>query len=304
MNERLLTVTADDFGISPSLNEAVLLGAEKGILTATSLLPAMPFAREGLETARIRTPWLGIGLHLTLTSGLSVLPVEKIPLLVDENGRFRHGFASLFLGLNSGSAEKRREFQNQAREEWLAQFYLFQALQREFGFLADHLDSHQHVHLIPGLDEIFWEINRLGKQEAGFDWMPRLPMEIYGSTGRFLRRFGAWFPGGLAKCWILYFLGLRTLRKNGLKRRDFPQYFGILDSGRVDLAAGRNILAAWDGKRPIEINLHPSTDCELDSACEVSDDDRKFHTSPWRRKELDFLLAPEVQGFSQKSQKI
>ena len=295
MNEKRLMITSDDFGISPSLNEAVLLGAEKGILTSTSLLCSMPFAREGLESARLRTPRLGIGLHLTLTSGPAVLSPERIPLLVDEKGRFRHSFASLFLGLNWGALEKRREFQNQVLEEWLAQFYLFKALQHEFGFRVDHLDSHQHIHLIPGLDEIFWKINRLGREEADFDWAARLPMEISGSTGRFLRRCGAWFPGGLAKCWILYVLGRRSLRKNGLKRADFPQYFGVLDSGRMDLKAGLEIFSAWDGKRQIELNLHPSTDCKLAPECIVSEADRKFHSSPWRRRELDFLLAPEAQ---------
>lgn len=295
MNKKLLMITADDFGISPSLNEAVLLGAEKGILTSTSLLCAMPFAREALESSRTRTPRLGIGLHLTLTSGPSVLSPERIPLLVDEKGRFRHSFASLFSGLNWGSAEKRRDFQRQVHEEWLAQFYLFKALHLEYGFRVDHLDSHQHIHLIPGLDEIFWQIDRLGKEEAGFDWVSRLPMEIYGSPGRFLRRVGTWFPMGLMKCWILYFLGLRSLRKNGLKRTDFPQYFGVLDSGRLDSKAGIEILSIWDGKRPFEINLHPSTDSKLAPECILSEEDRKFHTSPWRREELDFLLAPEAR---------
>src|SRR5690242_17693655 len=84
---RQLIVTADDFGLSTAVNEAIERGHREGILSTTSLMVAAPATPDAVERAR-RTPTLHVGLHVVLVNGRPALPPEEVPLLVDERGMF------------------------------------------------------------------------------------------------------------------------------------------------------------------------------------------------------------------------
>ena len=87
-----LVVTADDFGLSLEVNEAVERAHRQGILTAASLMVAGPAVADAVARAR-RLPRLGIGLHLALVDAMPVLTREAVPALVDDVGRFRSDLA-------------------------------------------------------------------------------------------------------------------------------------------------------------------------------------------------------------------
>ena len=61
-SSRRLIVNADDFGLSPSVNEAVVRAHRDGILTSASLMVNAPGFAEAVELARAN-PRLGVGLH-------------------------------------------------------------------------------------------------------------------------------------------------------------------------------------------------------------------------------------------------
>ena len=82
-----LIVTADDFGLSNPVNEAVELAHTRGILTAASLMVTAPAAADAVTRAR-RLPELGVGLHLVFVDGIPALPPTQIPDLVGKDGRF------------------------------------------------------------------------------------------------------------------------------------------------------------------------------------------------------------------------
>src|SRR5436189_2370344 len=84
---RRLIVNADDFGRSPSINEAVIRAHQEGILTTASLMVNEPSCDEAVALAK-QNPRLGVGLHLALLFGRSALPPSKIPELVNERGEF------------------------------------------------------------------------------------------------------------------------------------------------------------------------------------------------------------------------
>src|SRR5580693_1252432 len=84
---RRLIVNADDFGLSHSVNEAVIRAHCEGILTSASLMVNEPGFDEAVKLAK-ENPKLGVGLHLTLLHGHSALPPEKIPGLVNARGEF------------------------------------------------------------------------------------------------------------------------------------------------------------------------------------------------------------------------
>src|SRR5436309_15427888 len=82
-----LIVTADDFGLSLPINEAVEKAHRQGVLSAASLMVGAPAAEDAVSRARsLRS--LGVGLHLTLLEGRPVLPPAKVPGLVEPDGRF------------------------------------------------------------------------------------------------------------------------------------------------------------------------------------------------------------------------
>ena len=135
---RHLVVNADDFGISRGVNRGIVEAHRAGLVTSASLMANLPSAEDALTRAAI-CPDLGLGLHLTLTAGRPLSPPERVPTLVDADGRFLvlgTLLARLSLGQVHGD-DLRRELT--AQVEW--------ALRR--GIRPDHLDSHHHVHVHP-----------------------------------------------------------------------------------------------------------------------------------------------------------
>ena len=274
---RTLTITADDFGFSPSVNEAVLRAAEFGTLNAASLMTNMPFAEEAAAATKQRMPHLNLGLHFTLTSGIPIAPKEEVHLLVDDNGHFRYGFGGLVRLLYG---KNNVEIKQQIRREFTAQLSEIDRLTKEYDLRFDRLDSHQHIHVLPGIFDILYEeANRRG-------WTLRIPRERFGSSRRFFCRFLSWGAAGLLK---------REILKYFLPPIAGPDYFGILDTGKMDTAAWNEIVAVLTGSA-VEVNIHPSLEPGADEAVwRCSEGDRMFHRSIWRRKEFDTIVNEEFR---------
>jgi predicted glycoside hydrolase/deacetylase ChbG (UPF0249 family) len=85
---RIVIINADDFGVSIPVNEAVEQAHRHGILTTTSLMVTGEACADAVARARTM-PTLGVGLHIALAEVPPALPPERIPDLVDADGRFR-----------------------------------------------------------------------------------------------------------------------------------------------------------------------------------------------------------------------
>lgn len=134
MVNRLITVTADDFGQSVANNQGILAAYQAGIVNATSLMVGETGLREALEIAR-QNPGLAIGLHICLSDGTPVSLPTDIPLLVQSNGRFPNDESMLHVALRS------RDGRRQIRTEIAAQFRKF----FNTGLVCNHVDTHRHV---------------------------------------------------------------------------------------------------------------------------------------------------------------
>jgi len=84
-----LIITADDYGMSNSVNEAIEAGVEAGVITATNLMVGMP-CFDSISALKQEYPDLSIGLHWTLSAGCPVSDKGEIPSLVDSNGVTRN----------------------------------------------------------------------------------------------------------------------------------------------------------------------------------------------------------------------
>ena len=142
--KRRLIVNADDFGLSASVNAAVLRAHRNGILTTASVMVNEPGFEEAVQLAK-ENPQLGVGLHLTFLMGHASLPPEKIPGLVNGRGEFSNSPTGV--GLRYFFQRRLRE---QLRAEIHAQFEKFHAT----GLKLDHVNGHLHLHLHPTIFEI------------------------------------------------------------------------------------------------------------------------------------------------------
>jgi chitin disaccharide deacetylase len=255
---RRLVINADDFGRSADINAAVLQAHTDGVLTAASLMVGEESFDEAVEIAR-KYPSLGVGLHLTLLCGRSVLPPQQIPGLVNSNRCFTNcpvtaGMRYFFLpGLR-----------RQIEAELEAQFEKFFAT----GLPLDHVNGHLHFHLHPTVLRIItanarrWNLRHVRLTHDPFWMNARL------AAGRWTYRASHAFvfralSGRARKCF------------RSLRLRHTDRVFGLLQDSRMDEDYVSRLLAEL-----------PEGDSELYS-----------HPSPTRFKhELDALLSPRVKA--------
>jgi chitin disaccharide deacetylase len=141
-----LVVNADDFGLSPAINRGIIAAHRNGIVTSASLMVNGPAFEDAVSLAQ-DNPALDIGLHLTLTELGPVASPDKVPSLVGESLRFAphaFDFARRYVRGLVAAADVRTELDAQIR---LAR-----------ARVISHIDSHQHVHALPGIARVIAEL--------------------------------------------------------------------------------------------------------------------------------------------------
>jgi len=229
-----LIVTADDFGASVAVNEAVEQAHRRGILTCASLMVAGEAAADAVARAKAM-PALGVGLHLVLVDGRPVLPIVAVPDLVDQDGRFRNDM------VRAGIDFLRARVRRQLEAEIAAQFAAFAAT----GLPLDHVNAHKHFHLHPTVASLILEIGRRHGMRA-----VRAPIEPRAT----LRQIEVVRGFDIALPWAK--LVRRRLRRVGLAVPD--QVFGLAWSGALNKERLRGLLAHLP-EGLTEIYAHPAT---------------------------------------------
>lgn len=275
-------LNADDLGFSPYTNDAIADLAERGKINAASIMPNMPFCHQGIGDVVKATEDFDFGLHFCLTSGRPVAPPAQVPLLLDSKGMFRYGFFDLW------KLTQNPEIREQARIEFHAQWGQTVEMLGRHGRKIGHIDSHQHIHAIPALFDIVAEKARQENIRV------RVPVENFGSFGRFIRRFFLWFPKGLMKREILKYC-CRNVPEEFRK----VHYAGILDTGWMLDGAWREILRTWGDveNQTLEVNFHPATSRALEQCKELvcSEKDVVFWSFPNRVREYEAILRLPIR---------
>jgi chitin disaccharide deacetylase len=234
--------TADDFGLTAGVNEAVERAHRAGGLTSASLMVAAPAADDAVRRAHA-LPSLRVGLHLVVIEGPAVLPPAEIPDLVDAAGQFPS--QQFRLGVRYFLSRRARR---QLAGEIRAQFAAFAAT----GLRLDHANAHKHMHLHPVVGRLMIEIGR----EFGLRAI-RVPAEP---------------PSVLAACGTRVGFGPRALhqwtrllryqaRRAGLATND--HCFGLRWSGHMTADRVRCLMKHLpDGTS--ELYFHPATKCDAE----------------------------------------
>jgi chitin disaccharide deacetylase len=132
-----VTVNADDLGISPRVNEEIFRLIDAKRVTSATLIANGPAVEQATQRAR-DFPGVSFGAHLNLTEFAPLTSPRGLGPLVSTDG--------CFLG-NVRRVRTGAALRQAIRVEWNAQIGRLRAL----GIDVSHIDSHHHVHTIPGL---------------------------------------------------------------------------------------------------------------------------------------------------------
>lgn len=135
-----LIINADDFGLTPGVNRAILELHEASALTSTTLMACSEAFEEAVCGAKTH-PRLGIGCHVVLVDGTPILPPEQVSSLVEPaTGRFRPTLGAFVRDLQLGRIRD-QEIEAEAQ----AQVHHLQ----KHGIAVTHVDTHKHTHMFP-----------------------------------------------------------------------------------------------------------------------------------------------------------
>lgn len=232
---RHIVFSADDFGLTDSVNEAVERANREGCLTQASLMVAAPAALDAVRRAKA-LPTLNVGLHLVLVDGDSLLGHAKLPHITGPDGRFSTNQAGLGVRYFF-SPTARREL----RAEIEAQFAAFAAT----GLTLHHADAHKHFLLHPTIARMMLEVGKqYGLKRLRIPAEPPAIMAALGETVGFGdRALYAWTK-------------LLRWQARGLELPD--QVFGIKWSGHMTSDKIKRLLPLLPQGRT-EIYTHPAT---------------------------------------------
>ena len=211
---RRLIVNADDFGLHAAVNRGILAAHTEGIVSSTSLMAGGAALDDAVRIAK-QCPQLGVGVHLTLVGARPVLPVAEVSSLLDEAGDFYGSyplFIKRFLRGKIRLAEVERELAAQIDRVRMA------------GIQPSHLDSHQHLHVLPGIGGLVLDLARRFSIRA--IRIPAEPVAFIGATpatvGRLVGR------GGLT---MLANLFRQHAAAAGIRTSD--HFYGMLAGGQL-----------------------------------------------------------------------
>jgi predicted glycoside hydrolase/deacetylase ChbG (UPF0249 family) len=135
-----LIINADDFGLAPGVNRAIVELQQAGALSSTTLMATAPYFSPAVYMA-FAQPGLSVGCHIVLVDGSPLLRPDEVPSLLDPRRP-----ASLSMRPTVGSflrdLMRGRIREQEIEAEAIAQIRRIQS----GGVTVSHIDSHKHIH--------------------------------------------------------------------------------------------------------------------------------------------------------------
>lgn len=269
---RYIIINADDFGRHAEINRAVEEGLVHGCLRSATVMPGGAAFAGAIDIAR-RHEELGLGVHFTLVDGHPILPPEEIPSLVGAEGDFLPDHTALLKRYLKGGINL-----EEVRRELAAQLQKVEAT----GVPISHVDSHQHMHTLPGIIDIVLDL----AARAGIRAVrtPRTPLfaGAFGGLGQLVGRLGLSTLARLTAC---------KAHRRGLLT---PDHFAGIVAGEAVSEGELLHLIAHLPQGTTEVMMHPGTKNDV-----LQED------SGWQHDfeaELAAILSPRVGAALQKAE--
>ncbi|WNG49343.1 ChbG/HpnK family deacetylase [Archangium minus] len=256
-----LVVNADDLGLHPALDAGILRAHREGIVTSATVLVMGPDAPEAVGQAQAQG--LALGVHLALSTRLPpAAPASHVPTVAPA-GRLRASWADFARAWLTGQVR---------REELELELAAQVGRARALGAEVDHLDAHQHLHLLPGVRPL---VEALARREGlPLRWPDRLPRVSW------LRS-----PGPAVKTSLLSLLARVAPRPQPGVRR--VSAGGVFEAGQLTESALLSLLESLP-EGDFELGCHPG-----EGRPHVPED--PGWTYGWQ-SELDALTSPRVRA--------
>jgi predicted glycoside hydrolase/deacetylase ChbG (UPF0249 family) len=234
-----LIINADDFGIDPRVSKGIALCVEEGLINSFSVLPFSDSFHDNLLKSLIsQHPQIRIGAHLSLMGPATQHQNPNQPAPLYEHPHHYRDFLKLYL---TGQYPAKRIYQ-----EWKAQI-LFIAKYLGGADRLAHLDSHQHLHVLPGI----WPVAVALQKEFKIPRL-RVPYESLSTSLTFK------FPFGFA----LQALACFRFKMSGMPRQngDMRRLLGFFTSTQFTLEANRKGLKNVIDfpEKCFELMVHPA----------------------------------------------
>ncbi|MDX8414438.1 MAG: ChbG/HpnK family deacetylase [Mariprofundales bacterium] len=231
-----LIVNADDMGASEAINTGIIQAHTEGIVTATSLMANGAAYNHAIELCRA-TLTLDCGVHLTVVDGTPLSTKDEVISLLDTNGCFYPNAFTFTHHYLRGHIRL-----DQVEHEFAAQ------IQRlvDDGIALTHIDSHQHLHLLPGIHAI---VRKLAKQFS-IPWIRRpsesfIPLLRSQQPIHWLRLMQQWALSALSSFSPSFTPG------------GCYHFRGFYDGGNLTLSALQLILQQLPSNSVTELMCHP-----------------------------------------------
>jgi len=272
MQQRTITITADDFGLTRGITDTILEVVDKGPVRTVSILANGEAVEYALSEYKKRTAQVTLAVHIDLTEGKALLPFSTIPHLVDPRGMFKHSIAGLWGAYLFGSFQTRAVLRREVHAEMEAQCAI---IRTALGTNAFAVNGHQHVHMIPFVFDELMTIQGVGAI--------RIVRENF-----FLA--GIPSPVNILARFVLAVLSLRAAQKAralGMVTNDW--FVGFLYSGHMNEDIAQSGIAHV-GAGSVEVLFHPGS-----ARSEELQEWRKgraiiaWHYSPARLREREAL---------------
>ncbi|MBC7399720.1 MAG: ChbG/HpnK family deacetylase [Mucilaginibacter sp.] len=142
-----IIVNADDIGLKPSVNKAILYSFEQGYINSTSLLTNTDFFNDTIDLIHQNPTIKNIGLHVNFAKGRPVTNFTQKQFLDAEGNWDINKTGKLISVLN-----------NETKAAFLKEIdaQLERALTANIKIV--HIDSHLHLHTLPAFYNLFIEI--------------------------------------------------------------------------------------------------------------------------------------------------
>jgi chitin disaccharide deacetylase len=237
-----LIINADDFGLAPGVNRAIVELQQAGALSSTTLMATAPYFSPAVYLAFVQ-PRLSVGCHVVLVDGSPLLRPDEVPSLLDARRP-----AALSLRPTVGSflrdLMRGRIREQEIEAEATAQIRRIQSS----GVTVSHIDSHKHIHAFP---RALAPLLRAAKH-CGVDCV-RNPFEPSWSL-RASRVAGVWRRAQVHAMRSQRRTFIRLTEQYGMLTADGS--IGILATGSLDAEVLRSLLHAMpDGTW--ELVCHP-----------------------------------------------
>ena len=222
-----LIVNADDFGLCKEITTGIIQAYRHGIVTATSVVVNGAYFKESIKL--LKDSGMDAGIHLTFTGGER--PVSgSVPGLVDDNGLFLKSYRQVIPRILLG------RFDAAALEKELSEQM---SMLKDNGIGISHIDSHQHLHLLPRIGNMVMGLAR----KFHIPWIRVPRARLTGAKG----------------------IGINILAnrfKKGLIEKSFiftDAFVGFDQGGHMDEAALSSLLKTLAGG-VTELMVHPGYD--------------------------------------------